>query len=183
VDLLRGLATAALLFGLSGPPLLRAQTAAEYELKAAFLYKFASFVEWPHGSAEHSLCIGVIGRDPFGADLDRVVQGKTVNGRPFRIRRFESGKAVGGCQIVFISSSERDRLPSILDLLKGTPTLTVGDVPGFCQSGGMITLRLVGDHIRLQINLEAAERSNLQLSSKLLSLASVVRAGAVTGSQ
>jgi hypothetical protein len=180
---MRGLAIVALLLVPCGFSSLWGQTAAEYELKAAFLYRFASFVEWPHGFARNSLCIGVIGRDPFGAELDRVVLGRTVNGLPFRIRRFKSGQDVRGCEIVFISSSESSRLPSVLERLKGTPTLTVGDVPEFCDNGGMVNLRLSGDHVHLQINLEAAARSNLQLSSKLLNLASVVRAGAAVGSQ
>ena len=102
---------------------------------------------------------------------------------PFHIRRFKSGQDVGACEIVFISSSESSRLRVVLERLKGTPTLTVGDIPEFCDSGGMVNLRLSGDHVHLQINLEAAARSNLQLSSKLLSLASVVRASAAVGSQ
>lgn len=160
-----------------------AQSADEYEVKAAFLYKFASFVVWPPASGTGSLCIGVIGQDPFGPSLDRMVQGKTVDGRPFRIRRFKTGENVDGCEIVFVSMSERRHLPSILDTLKREPVLTVGDVPEFCESGGVVALRLEGDHIHLQINLEAAERANLQLSSKLLNLASVIRSGSPVGSQ
>ncbi len=175
---LRVLAIFALLFGH-----LRAQTAGEYELKAAFLYKLASFVEWPHAAADGPLRIGVIGKDPFGADLDGLVQGKVVNGRLFQVRRFQPGEDIRGCEIVFVSPSERNRLQPILDGLRGNPTLTVGDVPEFCERGGMINLRLVGDRIRLQINLEAAERANLRLSSKLLSLATVIRGNAATESR
>jgi hypothetical protein len=174
---LKALAVFALLFGH-----LRAQTAAEYELKAAFLYKLASFVEWPSAPANRPLCIGIIGKDPFGADLDGLVQGKEVNGRLFRVRRFKPEEDVRGCEIVFVSPSERTWLQPILDHLKGSAILTVGDVPEFCERGGMVNLRRVGDRIHLQINLEAAERSNLRLSSKLLNLASVVR-GAIMGSQ
>ena len=85
---------------------LFAQDAGEYEVKAAFLYKFASFVEWPPPSAAAPLCIGILGKDPFGAILDRVVEGKFLNGRPFLIRRFTSGQNISDCQILFISSSE-----------------------------------------------------------------------------
>jgi len=162
---------------------LLAQTAGEYELKAAFLYKFASFVVWPAASGTRPLCIGVVGRDPFGPNLERIVKGQIANGRSFRIRRFKAPEDVYGCEIVFISSSERRRLPSILDKLKGEPVLTVGDVPEFCESGGIVAFQLVGDRIHLTINLEAAERSNLQLSSKLLSLASVIRGGGAVASQ
>ena len=162
---------------------LFAQTAGEYELKAAFLYKFASFVVWPPASATGPLCIGIVGRDPFGPNLDRIVRGQTANGRPFRIQRFKALENIEGCEIVFISSSERRRLPSILDKLKREAVLTVGDVPEFCESGGIISFQLVGDRIHLTINLEAAERSNLQLSSRLLSLASVIRGGGAVASQ
>ncbi len=166
---------------LLGP--LSAQTAAEYELKAAFLYKFASFVEWPHQPAAGRLCIGIIGQDPFGADLDRMVAGKSVNGRAFQVLRFKKGQAVGTCEIVFVSASERTRLPLIFERLRGSATLTVGDVPEFCEDGGMINLRLEGERIHLEINLEPAERSSLHLSSKLLNLGSVMRGSAVTGSR
>lgn len=166
---------------LLGP--LCAQTATEFELKAAFLYKFASFVEWPHESADGRLCIGIVGQDPFGAELDRIVAGKSIEGRAFQIRRFKPGQDVGACEIVFVSASERTRLPLILERLKGSATLTVGDVPQFCENGGMVNLRLEGERIHLEINLEAAERSSLHLSSKLLNLGSVIRGSAVTGSR
>jgi hypothetical protein len=177
-----GFAAIALLLTASFLLPLRAQTAAEDSLKAAFLYKLASFVEWPQGPSAGPLCIGVIGQDPV-ADLDRVVQGKTVNGRPFCVRRFKTAKDAGACEIVFIGASERSRLQSVLEHLNRTPTLTVGDSPGFCEGGGMVNLHLSDDHVHLQINLAAVERSNLQLSSKLLSLASIVRSGDSMGSK
>jgi YfiR/HmsC-like len=166
---------------LLGP--LCAQPATEYEVKAAFLCKFASFVEWPHQSADGRLCIGIVGQDPFGADLDRIVAGKSIGGRAFQIRRFKPGQEVGACEIVFVSASERTRLPHILEHLKGSATLTVGDVPEFCENGGMINLRMEGERIHLEINLESVERSSLHLSSKLLNLGSVTHSSAGTGSR
>jgi len=154
---------------------LPAQTVGEYDLKAAFLYKFAGFVEWPATSGNVPLCIGVAGKDPFGSALDEVVKGKSINGRAFRIERLKLGQESAGCQIVFISSSEKARLRSILERLRGSAVLTVGDTPGFCDMGGIINMELAGDHVRLQVNLEAAERAHLQLSSRLLSLSTIVR--------
>ena len=158
------------LFG--GRLVLTAQSASEYELKAAFLYKFAGFVEWPSPAAG-PLCIGIVGEDPFGAMLERVVKGKSINGRSFLIRRSKAARDLWDCQILFISSSEKSRFKSILDSLAG-PILTVGDTPGFCEDGGTINLEVVDDRVRLRINPDAAEKARLRLSSKLLSLAIIV---------
>ncbi len=151
------------------------QTGSEYEVKAAFLYKFASFVEWPDADPARSLTICVAGRDPFGAALDRIVTGKTVKGRAFLIRRLKSGDPAKGCQILFIAASERRRLKSILDGLQSEPVLTVGDVPGFCESGGVVNLAVSENRVQLEISPAAAERAGLELSSRLLSLARIFR--------
>jgi hypothetical protein len=154
---------------------LRAQASNEYEVKAAFLYKFASFVEWPPEASNMPLCIAVVGQDPFGPALDAVVKGKSINGRAFLIKRFKSGQDAAACHIVFISSSEKSRLRSILDRLQGVSILTVSDIPGFCQGGGIIDFELLEQKIRFEINPEAAERAGLRVSSKLLSVARIVR--------
>jgi hypothetical protein len=151
----------------------RAQSAGEYELKAAFLYKFAGFVQWPEDAGTGVICIGVVGQDPFGAMLNVVVNGKSLNGRSFTIRRARNARDLPACQIVFVSSSERPQLRAILNQLQ-PDVLTVGDMPGFCESGGIIGFELVDRRVRLRINLEAAQRAHLQISSKLLSLAKLV---------
>jgi len=171
---------------LASPCLLAAtNTANEYVLKAAFLYKFASFVVWPDSKASEPLCIGVVGDDPFGPALDDVVKGKSINGRAFEIRRFAPGQMPGKCQVLFISGPEKrgsekngpeqKKLRTVLDQVQGAPVLTVGDMPGFCENGGMIRLGLEDNRVRMEINTEAAEKAGLQLSSKLLSLARIVR--------
>ena len=156
-------------------PLGAADTASEYPLKAAFLYKFASFVVWPISNVSGPLCIGVVGEDPFGSALEEVVKGKSINGRAFEIRRFRPGPEAGRCDILFISVSEKNKLRAVLDQMPGSSALTVGDMPGFCENGGMIRLGLEDNRIRMEINPDAAGRSGLQLSSKLLSLARIVR--------
>jgi hypothetical protein len=172
----------ALLLALQASPCLPAatNTANEYALKAAFLYKFASFVVWPDSNASEPLCIGVLGEDPFGPALDEVVKGKSINGRSFEIRRFAPGQMPGKCQVLFISGSEKNgsdkkKLRAVLDHVQGVAVLTVGDMPGFCENGGMIRFGLEDNRIRMEINPDAAEKAGLQLSSKLLSLARIVR--------
>ena len=154
------------------------ETANEYEVKAAFLYKFASFVEWPPDPPSPTLCIGVVGQDPFGSMLEGVVKGKSINGRNFQIRRYKSAQDAVACHIIFISSSERSRLRSVLDRLRGSAALTVSDNPGFCESGGMIDFEILDQKVRFAINQEAAEQAHLKLSSKLLNVAIYVSQGA-----
>jgi hypothetical protein len=155
---------------------LDAQSAGEYELKAAFLYKFASFVEWPDTLSNGPLCIGVLGQDPFGPALDEVLKGKSYQGRGFEVRRFKPGQESFKCRILFISAAEPKKLRAVLDHLQGAAVLTVGDVPDFCASGGMVNLGLAGSKVQLEINVEAAEKAGLHLNSRLLSLARIVRA-------
>lgn len=154
----------------------RAQSAGEYEIKAAFLYKFAGFVQWLNDSGKGAICIGVVGQDPFGTMLNVVIDGKNLNGRSFTVRRSGNARDLTGCRIVFISSSERPRLRAILNQLQ-PDVLTVGDLPGFCEAGGVIGFELVDHRVRLRINLEAAQRNHLQISSKLLNLARLVEGG------
>lgn len=155
----------------------RAQSAGEYELKAVFLYKFAGFVQWLDDSGKSTVCIGVVGQDPFGAVLNAVVEGKSLNGRSFTVRRSRNARDLTACQIVFISSSENPRLRAILNQLH-PDVLTVGDMPGFCEAGGVIGFEIVDHRVRLRINLAAAQKDRLQISSKLLRLARVVEGAA-----
>jgi hypothetical protein len=154
----------------------RAQAPAptEYQIKAAFLFNFAKFVEWPPAAfpnATAPLVIGVLGKNPFGSDLEKVMQNKLVDEHPLVIKIFSSPREATGCHILFICNSEKERLPEIFKRLKGTSVLTVGEVANFTQSGGMINFVLQGTKTRFQINNEAAVNSGLKISSKLLSLA------------
>jgi hypothetical protein len=160
---------------------LEAQSASEYEIKAAFLYKFASFIQWPaaaQGIAPASagpICIGVLGSDRFGSALDQVVRGKQVSGREFAVERFQSASQIQHCEIVFISGSEQSHINEILVMLRGKPVLTVSEVAGFCERGGLVNLRVVDAAVRFEINVTAGERAGLHFSSKLLSLARIVQ--------
>ena len=146
----------------------------EYQVKAAFLYNFAKFVDWPGEAFSDSsapLVIGVIGEDPFGGALDRAINGKTVSGRSLLVRRLKWGQDLRSCHILYISSSERKRLPQILQSLKGASVLTVGDMGQFNQRGGIINFILEANKVRFEINSHGADQARLRISSKLLTLA------------
>lgn len=157
---------------------LRVQAVNEYQVKAAFLYNFAKFVEWPDppaGPSKETLTLCIVGQDPFGDILDQVTKGKTVNGRELAVRRLTGPEEARSCQMVFIAASERRRIPAILEGLKRADVLTVGETESFAQLGGVINFVLQGDRVHFEINLDAAERAGLRISSKLLSLAKIVR--------
>ena len=150
----------------------------EYEVKAAFIYQFAHFVEWPSSafsSSSSPLVIAVLGDDPYGRVLDDIVRGKEVSGHSIVIKRYESLGDVQYSQILYVSSSEKKRLSRVLDKVKGKPTLTVSDIVGFAKQNGMIELTFAKDRIGLDINVATARQVKLKISSKLLRLANVVR--------
>lgn len=149
----------------------------EYQVKAAFLYNFAKFVEWPSGMPGRSgaIAICVLGQNPFGRVLEDTVSGKTVDGKAFVVRRVSEAKAAASCQILFVSSSERSRFGAIVGELRTGSVLTVGETEGFIEEGGVVNLKLDGGKIQIQININAAEQAGLRISSKLLSLAQIMR--------
>lgn len=155
-------------------PEVQAQTGNEYQVKAAFLYNFAKFVDWPaeaFAGSSAPLVIGVIGDDPFGGSLDQAINGKTINGRPLVVRRLKWSQDLRSCHIIFISSSERQRLPQVIHSLRGASVLTVGDMGQFNQQGGIINFILEANKVRFEINSRGADQARLRISSKLLSLA------------
>ena len=150
----------------------------EYQVKAAFLYNFAKFVEWPPGtfsSPSDPIGICIAGMNPFGSTLDTMVQGKKMGERVFAVRRIPDTQQAKECQILFIGGTEWKRLRSLLDALKGAAILTVGETDDFTAAGGMIAFQIAGPRVRIQIDLETAEHSRLKISSKLLSLAEIVK--------
>jgi hypothetical protein len=153
---------------------VQAQSSSEYQVKAAFLYNFAKFVDWPaeaFAGSNGRLIIGVIGDDPFGGALDQAINGKAINGRPLVVRRLKWSQDLRSCHIIFISSSERQRLPQIIQNLKGASVLTVGDMGQFNQHGGIINFILEANKVRFEINSRGADQARLRISSKLLALA------------
>lgn len=144
----------------------------EYEVKAALIYTVTKFIDWPDpdGRSTSPLCIAVIGRDPFGNALDRI-RGKLTKGRNITIKRIKQAHEATGCDILFVSASEKANLPRILQQLKHHPVLTISDQPGFCQSGGIINLVTVRNKVNFEINVAAAHQKGIRISSRLLRLA------------
>jgi hypothetical protein len=150
----------------------------EYPVKAAFLFNFAKFVEWPSDSFKSPsdpIAICVFGQDPFSGALEEVVRNKTVGNRVFVVRQVVNAQQAAKCQIVFVSASERKRFRSFLEELKGFSILTVGEVEDFTVYGGIINFKLKDSRVRIEIDASAAERARLRISSKLLSLAEVAK--------
>lgn len=150
-----------------------ADPAPEYALKAAFIYNFASFTEWPVRSAE-TLNLCILGKDPFGNALDSI-EGKLVGNAKLASKHvMVSGDTLHGCQMAFISASEKDNLPAILDIARDSGILTIADFQGAAQQGVMIELSVEQRKVTFAVNLEAARRAKLNISSKLLRLAKAV---------
>ena len=147
----------------------------EYEVKAAFIYNFARYIQWPKGSdANKPFVIGVIGKDPFGFALDDAVRGQTVQGRPVAVTRFERIDDIINCDILFVCSSESGHLQQIFLTLRKAPVLTIGDMNEFAELGGMINLINENNRIRFEINPQAIGRVGLKAGSQVLRLAKIV---------
>jgi hypothetical protein len=148
-----------------------------YEVKTAFLFNFAKFIDWPSSSfvnpqTPFTLC--VLGQDPFGHVLDDGLQGKTIGDRPLVVRRLKDKAEARHCQMVFVSSSETAYLEAVIENLQGANVLLVGEANGFAALGGAIEFILEDNHVRFAINADAVDRSGLKFSSKLLALAKIV---------
>ena len=163
----------------------------EYKVKAAFLYNFLKFVDWPKEAmpdGNEPITIGIIGKDPFGQAFEPV-KDKDAKDKKVVVKRFksiadlkklgESGKdeldrqieAVKKCHLLFVCSSEKEYLKDIVNAVKNRPVLTVGDTEEFLQSGGIISFVMEDQKVRFEVNLTAAEHAKLKIRSQLLRLA------------
>jgi hypothetical protein len=150
----------------------------EYDLKAAFLFNFAHFVEWPSAAFEDAntpIVIGVLGDDPFGPVLDKMVEGETIQNRRLIIKRSHQVEDLKNCQVLFISKSEKDRMDEILSQLNPAAVLTVSEVESFARRGGIINFYIADKKVRFEINPQAAKRNGLKISAQLLELGAEVR--------
>jgi YfiR/HmsC-like len=168
-----------------------AETSREYQVKAAFLYNFVKFTDWPNEAAADSnepnsvdgnepMVIGIIGKDPFGKAFEPI-KDKRIKGRKIVLKRFrglegskQSNEQVEGvrkCHVLFICRSQKEQLGEIIEAVKDYPVLTVADMSGFLESGGMINFIMEENKIRFEINLTAVRHAGLRISSRLLRLA------------
>jgi hypothetical protein len=147
--------------------------AEEYHVKGGFLLNFVKFVEWPaeaFKSPADPIAICVLGANPFGPGLAQAAQGTVVDNRTVAVRQVADAQQARGCQIVFVSVSERKRMRAVIEATKGASALTVGESDGFIAAGGVIEFRVEESKVKMEISAEAAKRAGLHISSKLLSL-------------
>jgi hypothetical protein len=161
----------------STPGLWQSSGSGEYAVKAAFLFHFAQFVEWPAGSFKDGnspLTYCTLGEDPFSGALDQSLSGKTIGTRALRVQHFKLPQEAQGCQVLFLGASETKKLSEVLASVSGRAILTVGETDHFAADGGVIGFCVEANKIRFEINLESAEKANLKISARLLALAKTV---------
>ncbi len=183
-SLLKSVFISILLMGV--PALFPAQAApsspTEYQVKAAFLYNFAKFVEWPAEALSEGgpFVIGILGEDPFGSLIDEAVAGKTVREKRIIVKRLSKIEEAVDSHILFISDSERENVSRILKQLGHAPVLTVSDLGRFAEQGGMVQLVTEQNRVRFAINVAVVERAGLKPSSQLLKLARIINSDTST---
>lgn len=155
-----------------------AQAPSEYLLKLDLVAKICRFTEWPSQSPTRNLyrpfVLGIIGRSPFGDDLDRFYLKQSIKGKAVQIRYCRTFDDLDGCDLVFVCASEKDRLGSILGHLRQKPILTVSDTPGFAQAGVMVNFTKDRGRLGLEVNAATAREGGIQFTSGLLQFARVV---------
>jgi hypothetical protein len=156
-----------------------ADLASNVAVKAAFIYNFAKFAEWPALPSGASIVVCAVGDDGIAAALVDTVRGQNIGGHALEVRRPTDRSSWRACHLLFIADAEARRSADALHEIKTLPVLTVSDGTGFSQAGGIIELYVEGGRMRFAINVDAADRSGLHLSSRLLGLAKVVRDGHV----
>ena len=170
----------AIFFLISTSPLLGAQEEVnnEYELKMAFLYNFAQFVEWPadafrDSAAPFTICVA--GDNPFLGRIEESIRRRTVNGHAVELRSLNVDGDPHSCQMIFVRATEKRETLRVLASSKGSAILTVGEADGFAERGGIINLTREENRLRFEVNINAAAQTRLKFSSKLLALAKIVK--------
>lgn len=149
----------------------------EYQVKAALLYNFAKYVEWPaHAfvAPASPLVIGIAGEDPFGEELEKIVGGKTIGARAIVVKRLAKENPPVHCQVLFVGYSEKKRRKEILEKVQGLPVLTVGEGEEFLVQGGVIAFVRRENKVRFQVDLKTARKGQLTISSRVLNVADAV---------
>ena len=159
----------------------QAPAPSQYDVQAVYLFDFAKFVRWPAGTEHDTLTICVAGAKAYTDTLTRIVAGEQIEGRPLAVRAIQTPEDVAGCNIVFIGVAARDRLDSLLAATTGKPILTVSDIPGFLDRGGMIQFLVIANRVRFSVDLRPVARSGLSLNSELLKVAVSVNGKSVGG--
>ena len=164
-----GFATACALAGVLAPAVALPQGASEYRVKAAFLYNFALYTEWPDGVGP-TINVCLHGGDPFGADID-ALKDKKVGDRRLAVLRNVPLGALTSCQVVFVTPAATAALPRVVERLRDQPALVVADTPGGARAGAALNLPIADGRVAFEANVAAAQSAHLKLSSRLLRLA------------
>jgi hypothetical protein len=155
-----------------------AQTTRVDQIKAAFIYNFTKFIEWPPKSftdVNAAIVIGVLGDSPMAAVLDDVVRDRRVNGRPITVRTIQSAAEAASTQVLFVSATNSSLWAQVQAAIETRSVVTVGESPSFARSGGTINFVVQDDKLRFEINMTAAERSGVKITAQLQKLASAVQ--------
>jgi hypothetical protein len=149
----------------------------EYKVKAAFIYNFAKFVQWPDAATagNRPIVIGVIGENPFNGELEKLANEPPINGRRIVVTAVATDAEARNVEVLYVPASEDAHLPALFGTLRGAPTLTVGETDKFAAAGGIIRLTRSGEKLRFEINMDAADAAALKVSAQLQKLATVVR--------
>jgi hypothetical protein len=150
----------------------------EYRLKAAFMYQFPQFVEWPSATWEDARTVQfcIAEPNPFGSELEQLVRGESLNGRPLSVKAVAGTDELVGCQLLFVGARS-DVASAVLPAAIGKPILTVGEGDRFLDNGGIIALKIVDGRVRFEVHTANAQKAGLRISSQLLQLALTVRGG------
>ena len=149
----------------------------EHKLKAAYLFHFLQFAEWPDSVFENEkspIILAVLGKDPFGKILDETVMSEKIGDHPIIIKRFQSFNQLDFCHVLYIGSSEKYTFRNILKHIGESPVLTISDIDGFSEQGGNISFYLEENKVRFAINMQTLKQADLKVSSKLLRLAKII---------
>jgi hypothetical protein len=150
----------------------------EHEVKASFVYTVAKFVDWPPEAFEGPdtpLVFAILGDDPIEEPLLRTVQGKSVGGHPVHVIKLKDEADPEHCHVLFVGRSEADHVDEVLAKRRDSSVLTVGEFDRFAQRGGVLRIILEQNMVRFEVNVDAASRAHLQISSKILKLGRIVR--------
>ena len=162
------------------PVWAQTSTPVEYQVKAAFLFNFAKFVEWPPGaflSETTPITLCVFGQDPFGGVLEEIARGEAIQNREVLIRQTNELPSLNACQLIFVGNKEHKRLSELLNTVRGVSTLVVGETEGDAEAGAVIQFFSEGGQLRFAVNVDAMQRAKVSFSSKLLALAKIVHDG------
>ena len=162
----------------AGEPEDTNEVALEYEIKATFMCKFAKFVTWPpevFSTPGSPIRIGILGQDPFGLVIDKIANRMVVKNRKFVVERCTGESDFGDYHMLFVSRSEENQLKNILSKLSQFPILTISEMDGFYEHGGIINFIITGSRVRFEINADAAKSSGLEISTGLLRIAKIVQ--------